>query len=62
MDKFGVPCPQCGSVRVVVGSRTGPPVDPSTVTEHGNRHIPQLHRCACEDCRHTFDHDFAFGG
>jgi hypothetical protein len=61
MDKFDVPCPQCGSVRVVVGSKAE---SPSISRPEGDdkAHVPQLYRCACEDCRHTFHHDFAFGG
>ena len=61
MDKFGVPCPHCGSVRVVVGSKAeSPPISRSG--GDGKADVPQLHQCACEDCRHAFHHDFAFGG
>jgi ribosomal protein S27E len=61
MDKFGVPCPQCGSVRVVVGSKEELP---STSRPEGDdtAHVPLIYRCSCEDCRHRFHHDFAFGG
>lgn len=62
MDKFGVPCPHCGSVRVVVGGRAEIPSTSRPEGEGGAQaHVPRLHRCACEECRHTFDHDFAFG-
>jgi hypothetical protein len=60
MDKFGVPCPRCGSVRVIVGGRAEGPMVAGSVVGDGKAHVPQLHRCACEDCRHTFHHDLAF--
>jgi hypothetical protein len=61
MDKFGVPCSRCGSVRVIVGGRADSPIIAGSVVGDGKAHVPQLHRCACEDCRYTFHHDFAFG-
>jgi hypothetical protein len=61
MDKFGVPCPQCGSVRVIVGTRAERPAPAGSVGDDGKSLVPQLHRCFCEDCRYTFHHDFAFG-
>jgi hypothetical protein len=62
MDKFGVPCPRCGSVRVIVDGRAEGPMIAGPVGGYNKAHVPQLHRCACEDCRHTFHHDFAYGG
>ncbi len=60
MEKFGVPCPQCGSVRVVVRDRVEPPRDHGTERSDVPSRAPQVHRCSCENCRHTFRHDFAF--
>jgi hypothetical protein len=62
MDKFGVPCPQCGSVRVIVGVPAEGPMVAGRVGGEDKPHVPQLHRCSCQDCRHSFHHDFAFGG
>jgi len=59
MDSFGVPCPQCGSVKVVVGGQADRPTGPAG--NDGKAHVPRLHRCDCQDCRHAFHHDFAFG-
>jgi hypothetical protein len=61
MDKFGVPCPRFDSVRVIVGGRTEGPMVAGSAVRDGKAHAPQLHRCACQDCRHTFHHDFSFG-
>jgi len=61
MESFGVPCPHCGSVRVVVGGQAGLPIGPGPVGDDGKAHVPKLHRCDCQDCRHAFHHDFAFG-
>ena len=61
MDKFGVPCPQCGSVKVIVDDRAERPGVSGAVGVNGKPHVPQVHRCACENCRYTFQHDFSFG-
>ena len=60
MESFGVPCPHCGSVRVVVGSPAQANAAGGQVGE-GQGHVPKVHRCDCQDCRHAFHHDFAFG-
>ncbi len=60
MEKFGVPCPRCGSVRVVVGGRAERPMADVPAGIDGKAHVPKLHRCSCEECRHAFHHDFSF--
>jgi hypothetical protein len=60
MDKFGVPCPRCGSVRVIVGVRADRPTATGPVGVDGKAHVPRWHRGSCEDCRHAFQHDFSF--
>jgi hypothetical protein len=60
MEKFGVPCPQCGSVRVIVGDKAIVSLIVGSITPESKPHLSQLHRCSCQDCRHTFQHDFSF--
>ncbi len=59
MNHLDVPCPSCGSIEVVVGGRANLPVN---VPDGGGDepYVPQYHRCTCRECRHTFEHDFAF--
>ena len=58
MENLAVPCPSCGSIEVVVG---GPASLPVAAQGGGEKsYIPQFHRCTCRECRHTFEHDFAF--
>ncbi len=61
MDKFGVPCPQCGSVQVTVGEKAERPPAAGSVGEDARMHVPRMRRCSCSNCRYTFHHDFAFG-
>ena len=60
MGKLGVPCPQCGSIRVIVGIRPEDPTASESRGVGGKSHVARLHRCSCENCRHAFQHDFAF--
>jgi hypothetical protein len=59
MSYLEVPCPSCGSIEVVVGGRADlPAVAPGGGDE--KPYVPLCHRCTCMECRHTFQHDFAF--
>ncbi|WP_435009787.1 hypothetical protein P12x_001027 [Tundrisphaera lichenicola] len=60
MNTLDVPCPQCGSVEVVVGGPTEPPTTQDWAGGESSSHVPRLHICHCKNCRHTFQHDFAF--
>jgi len=60
MDKLGVPCPQCGSIRVIVGDRAAGRAINRPIDGPEKPRLPLLHRCSCQDCRHTFEHDFSF--
>ncbi|WP_435017266.1 hypothetical protein TA3x_004866 [Tundrisphaera sp. TA3] len=59
MNKLEVPCPSCGSLEVVVGDRAESPAR-SPIGDAEKSFVPRVHRCACRDCRHNFQHDFAF--
>ena len=59
MKNLEVPCPSCGSIEVVVSGRADlPVVAPDGAGE--KPYVPQCHRCTCTECRHSFQHDFAF--
>ena len=60
MDNLGVPCPACGSVEVLVSPRSEAPRRAEGAGDPFKGHVPQLHNCACNGCRHRFQHDFAF--
>lgn len=59
MNNLAVPCPSCGSIEVVVEGRADLPVlAPGGGDE--KPYVPRCHPCTCTECRHTFQHDFAF--
>lgn len=60
MNTLDVPCPRCGSVEVVVVGRAEAPAASDWAGEDAKAHVPRLHRCHCQNCRHAFHHDFAF--
>ncbi len=59
MNHLAVPCPSCGSIEVVVGGRANLP-EVSPEGDNQKLYVPQCHRCTCMECRHIFQHDFAF--
>lgn len=60
MNTLDVPCPQCGSVEVAVGGPAEPPATFDMGGGESKAHVPRLHLCLCKNCRHAFQHDFAF--